>query len=804
MTEWFKQLSSTGRPSVTALSVSQLHLAAFGKHPGWEDHIPGIGMDTQALADLKQALYFDGIRTQIDSGAWEKMEQIKRIEGFDHAFLWLRPGEVLLGLMWSSTDRVGRSKYPMILCAEAENFSPAFMLAYAKPVLESLRNKCKAIASAEEVTAECHAALHRLKGIFERAQGGWAEPFSDVTERRQFLNCPELGPNQTGFLRVLHEYSTEQSFASTDKNSKHLRVPIIQNLQADTFTPWVEFFKCVVPSKVPILFIKNNETNWLDVIIGQPDSRDFFCLQAATDALPLTTEVPYEISPAAKSILKDVSDRLGLPAAPGNRSKAQAPADSSATPRLQTGAKSAPSRFLFFGIIIVVILAGVALIVLLKEKSSPPRGPATNKAATSTESAAEGMRYQTTIQYATDAFAKGNYDQAIQQANIALTIQPGDPVAAQIKADAENKKRDAEARGMSYATAMAAGRAALAQKNYNEAMRQVKNALAIKPGDNEAMTLDNTVEVQQEADARARQGKYDTAMAAGRSALAGGKYEDAIGQANIALINEPGDSEAIKLKNSAAEQENAAADSKVREQKYGEAMAAGHSAFSNRNYDEAVRQANIAQENKPDDPDAKNLMSQASAQLADLKQQQQYDSAMQEARTAVENKDYSQAINEGNIALGIRPEDTDAKNLISQANAQLAVQQHQQQYDSAVQAMQAAWAKNDYDTVIQQAVYVLAIKPDNNDAKVKLRDAIHDNLEIYAVWFGAMPPQKATSPVAKATSPLAQGNIAPKDANAYKKQIDTWIKTLDRYQLLGDADDKFASSIEHSIDSYGN
>ncbi|HXC35659.1 MAG TPA: hypothetical protein VNV43_07270, partial [Candidatus Acidoferrales bacterium] len=128
MTEWFKRV---GRPS--GVSVSNLYLAAFGKHPGWEDHIPGIGVDTEALAALKQSLYFDAIRGQIDSGAWEKMEQIKRLEGFDHSFLWLRPGMTLMGLMWSSTDRVGRAKYPMILCAEGDGFSPGFMLACAKP-----------------------------------------------------------------------------------------------------------------------------------------------------------------------------------------------------------------------------------------------------------------------------------------------------------------------------------------------------------------------------------------------------------------------------------------------------------------------------------------------------------------------------------------------------------------------------------------------------------------------------------------------------------------------------------------------
>ena len=44
-------------------------LAAFGKHPGWDDHIPAIGVATETLAWVEKTLYNKGIRGQIDSGA---------------------------------------------------------------------------------------------------------------------------------------------------------------------------------------------------------------------------------------------------------------------------------------------------------------------------------------------------------------------------------------------------------------------------------------------------------------------------------------------------------------------------------------------------------------------------------------------------------------------------------------------------------------------------------------------------------------------------------------------------------------
>ena len=614
MTEWFKRKSSGGT------SVSRLSLAAFGKHPGWDDHIPGIGVDTEALANLKQTLYFDGIRGQIDAGAWEKMEQLKRMEGFDHLFLWLRPGRVFLGMMWSSSDRIGRAKYPMILCAEGEGFSPAFMLAHAKPELERLRDTCKSLTSAEEVTSECRLALDRLRGTFERAQDAWTEPFSD-TERKGLLDCPELAPDRIGFLRILHEYSTEQGIAS-EKSTKHLRVPVISSLQPDNFTPWVEFFRCIVPSKTPALFIKRNDQAWLDVVVGEPASRDFFCLQAATDALPLTTQVPYEISADTRSALDAVAARLGLSAPPVRQSKPRAPVAPIAG--VPAGSKGGGRLLILIGIIVIVVLVGVALALLLKPNNPPPKSAAAPVNNAATPVATDSAKYGTAIQSATDAFAKGDYDEAIRQANIALDCQPGDQAATQIKADAVNKKRDGELQDRTYAAAMTAGRNALAAGNYDEAGRQIRNALADKPGDSDAMTLYATIESRQQADAKTRQDQheqeqrqnYNVAMQAARQAFDGKNYSLAIQHANDALTAEPGDADAGALKTKAENAQasgqagNATSDgsSQKKSQQYQSEISAVQAAWTRNDFDAVIQHANLALQLAPDAPDIKSRL----------------------------------------------------------------------------------------------------------------------------------------------------------------------------------------------------
>ena len=139
MSNLLKRLANLGAGGPVIPAAPVINLAVFGKHPGWDDHIPGIGVVTETLANLKQSFYVTGIGGQIDSGGWEKLEAGKRVAGFDHTFLWQKDGHVLLGYLWSSTDRKGRAKYPMVLCVDSQGVSPGWLLANAGRELAELR-----------------------------------------------------------------------------------------------------------------------------------------------------------------------------------------------------------------------------------------------------------------------------------------------------------------------------------------------------------------------------------------------------------------------------------------------------------------------------------------------------------------------------------------------------------------------------------------------------------------------------------------------------------------------------------------
>src|SRR5256885_4927297 len=174
VTGFFQRMKTGSRPAGEAAGP-RLTLAAFGKHPGWDDHLPGVGVETEALAHVKQAFYVSGIGGQIDSGAWEKLEVDKRLEEFDHIFLWLRQGHSLVGQLWSSTDGKGRLNYPMVLCVDGEGVSSAAMLRSLRPGLDRLRDACKATTSADKVIENCRIAQEQIRAVLSDPSARSAE-----------------------------------------------------------------------------------------------------------------------------------------------------------------------------------------------------------------------------------------------------------------------------------------------------------------------------------------------------------------------------------------------------------------------------------------------------------------------------------------------------------------------------------------------------------------------------------------------------------------------------------------------------
>lgn len=369
MTSFFQRILNPGGKSAAESGPARLTLAAFGKHPGWNDHIPGIGVETESLAYIKQAFYVTGIGGRIDAGAWKNLEAGKRLEGFDHAFLWLRAGHVILGRMHSSEDGLRRKEYPLVLCVDAEGLSIPTILTEAGPELDRLGAACRATTSSQTVSEECRMAQDRLRALLTGSGARPNAPAPGLEARRRFLEHRDLGPDRTGLLRILHELG-----GLSGTQSRHLRIPLAENSRTTALVLWTGFLRLAVPASVGLLIIARNGVDWLDVIIGEPDSDDFFCLQASPTALPLASQVPYELSPALKTRLRELEAKFlgpkeSLPPSP------PPPAAGASGLDRDVAAKAPPTKGRgWFGMLALLIVAGgvAAVWFFSGNRGSPP------------------------------------------------------------------------------------------------------------------------------------------------------------------------------------------------------------------------------------------------------------------------------------------------------------------------------------------------------------------------------------------------------------------------------------------------
>ncbi len=299
--------------------AGQVFLAAFGKHPGWNDHIEDIGIETEHLASLKQLLYVQGIGGTIDGGSWDNLSDAQRVAGFDHVLLCRTAGDIVVGRLWSSTDGKGRSRYPMVVCVQCSNLPLAWVLSEVLPRLAEVEARCKAVATAEEVTAITDQARRDLRDL-----AGSAADAGDGT----FVACPatvaaladrpEMLDGHEGLLRILYQMERETSdyargnYAAAARNGTlrpiQIRVPACGDSPEEIIPRWLSFLFISLDPATEVWTMYRAGQDWLDIIIGDPAPNQFFCFQASKEALPLASEIPYTLDDAFRARANQLID----------------------------------------------------------------------------------------------------------------------------------------------------------------------------------------------------------------------------------------------------------------------------------------------------------------------------------------------------------------------------------------------------------------------------------------------------------------------------------------------------------------
>jgi len=291
--------------------AGKLSVTAFGKHPGWDDHIYDLVVDSEALLAVRQYLYTDGIGSLIDSGEWEKTDPTQRIEKFNHAFFWFSPSDLIVGRMWSSTDGKGRSLYPMIICA---HLSGGNNLHFAAPFLQQIERielACRATLFADEVRIALDRGAASLLDLIQNTpppppKTSFAPVLADLRfddSHEELLRAcygiqSQIGGKKTGKPHPQIDLKLDQ----LEFFPQHIRLPASPPQTSQTVLFWNHLIHRLVGKlDFPILILAPPNEKFIDVVVGRPGPQQLACLRENEAKIPCASLIPYNLTEEFKA-----------------------------------------------------------------------------------------------------------------------------------------------------------------------------------------------------------------------------------------------------------------------------------------------------------------------------------------------------------------------------------------------------------------------------------------------------------------------------------------------------------------------
>jgi hypothetical protein len=289
-----------------------IFLGAFGKHPGWDDHIDDIGLETESLVAAKQILYVQGIGGQI--GPWEKLDGGAQIP-FRHVFVWQRGEQVLVGRMWASSDGKKRTRYPMVVCAHCIGFSVEVVLDTLLAWLEELQLRAVATRSADDVRNMIAQFREGLRDWLKTAEQAAATETSSFVAETFFteIDFATEEPRLIKSAWQLHESGyAKGKYKERARAAERIRVLASSASHGRSIQFWRRMIAAEIDAGAPVLLAIPVDQYWMDVIAGEPAPSDLFCLRASPRALSLScdeiADPPGEFQSEARALLEHVAN----------------------------------------------------------------------------------------------------------------------------------------------------------------------------------------------------------------------------------------------------------------------------------------------------------------------------------------------------------------------------------------------------------------------------------------------------------------------------------------------------------------
>jgi len=277
---------------------SRLHLALFGKHPCWNDHMEDFGLRTPSLLEFKRRLYYEGISSRLDSGAWRNLAPEHRLEAFDHELLWTGATGVIFACLWHSADAGGRAAYPMVAAA---HFLTPRLPAKVAPVFDALQQIAADCRQAQQRDAIANAQAQGMERLIQAARS--LVPMSAQTWERScredFINHDGFGSEGDGFARLFYALTEYQCLNQATRNTFCYRVTD-GGAGTESLNLWQTLMRAQLEPAHSLLACRCRTQPWVDVMAGDFPAEEFFRLKAGPGELPLVTEIPYTVSDEIK------------------------------------------------------------------------------------------------------------------------------------------------------------------------------------------------------------------------------------------------------------------------------------------------------------------------------------------------------------------------------------------------------------------------------------------------------------------------------------------------------------------------
>lgn len=351
--------------------------------------------------------------------------------------------------------------------------------------------------------------------------------------------------------------------------------------------------------------------------------------------------------------------------------------------------------------------------------------------------------YDALIASADEKFDAGNFEASISDYEAASDLLPEETypperiAAAQAKIEA---KAEAAANQAEFDELMKAGNEALTATNYAGALEKFNAALEIFPDDDTAKAKKEEAQnlLNEKNAAAEKQTNYDALIAAADDLFGDENYADAKAKYQEAkeLIPEetyPLDqitkiNALLKEKAEAEEAQNA----------YDEAMAAGATAQSEKNYSEAISRYEEALGIFPDDEAAKEALENAKASKTEYEKnqatQEEYDALISSADEKFGNEKYDEARSDYQAALEVMPDEEYPQSQLELIETAIAEREKeaaaakeaaelQAAYEGFMTAGDEAMAASEYEEAISQYDEALGLKEGDETATAKRKDA---------------------------------------------------------------------------------